>query len=182
VVTPAVILLSIVQFAYLSSIKNNFFTLGFLISNMNTGIAYAALPTTTDQVSGAVEQTDSRVPRVQNFFHQYGSILEQYSQNFVDAADKYHIDYKLLPAIAMQESGGCKREIKDTHNCYGYGIYTHHTTSFTSYEEGIDTVSNALAKYYVAKGINTPEEIGKRWNPADTNDWTDKVKYFMGLL
>jgi hypothetical protein len=183
-VAPLVLLISIVQFAYISSLKsdNHLFLLGFMNRHQIVGVAYAALPSTTEQVSGAVETNDARIAKLQQFFHAYGSVLEDYSKNFIDAADKYDLDYKLLPAIAMQESGGCKKIIKDSHNCYGYGIYTNHTTTFSSYEEGIDTVAKAMQKYYISQGINTPEEIGKKWNPADTNGWKEKIKHFMSQI
>ena len=32
-------------------------------------------------------------------------------------------DYRLLPAIAMQESTLCRSIPVDSHNCWGWGIY-----------------------------------------------------------
>src|SRR5258708_21530438 len=85
-----------------------------------THIVYARLPSTDGVMAG-----DIRVEKVHAFFEKYHSLLANYANTIVESADKYGIDYALLPAIAMQESIGCKREPAGTHNCFGWGIYTH---------------------------------------------------------
>lgn len=147
------------------------------IPPVNTHIVYEALPSSSGIMAG-----DIRVEKVHAFFEKYHSLLADYANTIVESADKYGIDYALLPAIAMQESIGCKREPAGTHNCFGWGIYTHKRVSFQSYEEAIDGVSKLLAKNYINKGLNSPEEIGKKYNPGNTNDWVDKVSYFINQI
>ena len=144
------------------------------IPNVDAKITYSALPSTDGVMAG-----DIRVEKVHAFFEKYHSLLADYANTIVESADKYGIDYALLPAISMQESIGCKRVPAGTHNCFGWGIYTHKLTAFQSYEEAIDNISRLMAKNYINKGLNTPEEIGKKYNPNNTNHWADKVSYFI---
>src|SRR3989338_11183407 len=82
--------------------------------------------------------------------------LEPYSQYIVEVSDKYGIDYRLIPAIAMKESGGGVTIDQSTHNAWGWenGI-----TNFSSWESAIETVGKTLKKNYIAKGLVTPEQI-----------------------
>jgi beta-N-acetylglucosaminidase len=181
--TPCILIVSIILFAFHSyslNKNNHFLTLSTKLSN--TTITYAALPSEETQFSGVVQTSDARVERLKTFFRLYGSVLEQHAEDFITAADKYNIDYRLLPAIAMQESLGCKREIPNTFNCWGWGIYTKHTTSFQSYPEAIDTISKLLAKNYINKGYDNLEEIQKLYNPSNTNNWSGNINYFINQI
>jgi len=119
---------------------------------------------------------------VRQFFAKYKSPLEPYAKNIVDDADKYTLDFRLLPAIAMQESNLCQKIITDSHNCWGFGIYGKTVTKFESYPEAIDTVTKTLANNYVAGGLNTPDEIMRKYTPSNTGAWADSVNYFMAQL
>src|SRR5947207_12557329 len=117
-VTPCILILSIIVFSFhsYSLNKNNHF-LPISSKLTNTTITYAALPSQETQFSGSVEISDARIERLKTFFRNYGSVLEQYSQEIVQAADTYNLDYRLLPAIAMQESTVCKKVIPNSFNC-----------------------------------------------------------------
>lgn len=180
--TPVLLIVCISLFAYLTAIKNPNFLFLSLSSPFSSPVAYAALPSTQPQIEGAINAGDSRTEKVQSFFTNYDSLLANYAQNFVTAADAYGIDYRLLPSIAMQESIGCKREIPGTFNCFGWGITKKQTTHFENYADAIDSISRQLAKNYIGKGLNTPEEIQKVYNPSNTSDWISKVKFFMEQL
>lgn len=179
---PLIIFLSIVQFAYLSSVENGNNMLSFFQNNKNQNIAYAALPTNVNDMSGTIGVEDNRVAKLTSFFQKYGSILENYSQQFVDVADQNDLDYRLLPAVAMQESQGCKKIPADSNNCWGYGITKSQTMKFPNIETAINTISKSLGKYYSSNGLITVDQIGTKWNPTNQNNWTDKVKYFMDQI
>jgi hypothetical protein len=151
-------------------------------SNRNVNVVYAALPSTSVAFDAGIIAGDVRVEKVKDFFASYGSVLANYANTFVQSADKYNLKYNLLPAIGMQESIGCKRVPKNTNNCFGWGIYTHKRTSFPDYTTAINTISKLMEQKYVNNGLNTPEEIGKIYNPANTNEWSDKVNYFMNQI
>ena len=144
-------------------------------------IAYAALPTNINVVDGTVGIGDVRIGKVLNFLEGYHSPLSAYADLLVTTADKYNIDYRWIPAIAMQESGGCQKVIGDSFNCWGYGIYGHHVTKFQNYDEGIDTMGQFLAKNK-QNGLDTPEKLGNLYNPSNYNDWKGKVSLFLSQL
>jgi len=58
----------------------------------------------------------------------------------------------------MQESNLCKKQLKDSFNCWGFGIYGKKVTRFDSYKQAIYTVTKTLANQYKAKGLKTAEE------------------------
>ena len=112
----------------------------------------------------------------------YNSPLEQFAPDIVRTADKYGLDYRLLSSIAMQESNLCKKIIKDSYNCWGFGIYGTKVTRFQSYPEAIETVSKTLAKEYKNKGFETPEQIMKKYTPSSNGSWARGVNHFMNQL
>lgn len=182
--TPVFIIFSIVYFSYLA-FKEDPSNTSALFSLRSKHISYAALPSTDITFQAYAEETDGRSVKLEQFFTRYGSPLQGYAQNIVDAADKYYLDYKILPAIAMQESGECRNIIAGSYNCWGWGIYGKHVTYFPDYPTAIDTVSRGLAKNYVSQGLTTPEQIMKRYNPtsnANGGSWAEGVNYFLNEL
>jgi hypothetical protein len=145
-------------------------------------VAYAALPTTQNIISGDITQEDGRKEKVRQFFAQYNSPLEPYAGDVVDAADMYGLDHRLIPAIAMQESGLCKTIPYGSYNCWGFGIYGKTVTRFTDYKEAIYTVTKALATRYKGKGLVTPEEIMTMYTPSSNGSWAFSVRHFMDKL
>ena len=62
-------------------------------------------------VSISIEGIDGRQDIVAAFLARYTSPLQPYdhfAKFIVDTADKYGVDYRLIPAIMMQESNLCK--------------------------------------------------------------------------
>lgn len=143
---------------------------------------FAALPGVSSNIHDEVGAADARAELVRQFLAKYNSPLEPYAQNIVDAADKYTLDYRLIPAIAMQESNLCKRIPKGSNNCWGYGIYGHTVMKFSDFGQGIDTVTKALATKYRAKGLETPKEIMSMYTPSSNGSWAHGVNYFMDEL
>ncbi|MDE1851017.1 MAG: hypothetical protein KGH54_04485 [Candidatus Micrarchaeota archaeon] len=145
-------------------------------------VAYAALPTNQNVIDATVSQEDGRVERLKQFFASYHSPLEPYAEKIVSEADTYDLDFRLLPAIAMQESGLCRRMPKDSYNCWGFGIYGGKVTRFDNFPEAIHTVTKTLATKYKQNGLNTPEEIMSRYTPSSNGSWAFGVNTFMAQL
>ncbi len=143
---------------------------------------FQALPNTNNQSSIGVELSDARIKNLDDFFAKYDSPLEGHAKTIVSEADAHNIDYRLLPAIAMQESTLCKRVIKNSHNCWGYGIYGGKVTKFADYDEAIKTVTSTLARKYVQKGLVNPHDIVKLYTPSDTGKWPQVVSLIMQKL
>lgn len=153
-----------------------------LFTRVENDVAYAALPNKGEVLGASIQEKDGRVENLQRFFTKYHSILSDYAQNMVTAADLYGIDYRLLGAIAMQESGGCQAIPVNSNNCWGFGIYGSQVRSFPDYPTAIDVVSKALAQHYVSHGHDTPENIMPVWDPASNGTWAKGVQYFMDQM
>lgn len=146
---------------------------------------YAALPPSNTQISDEIERVDARAKIIEDFFRDYKSPLTEYADVFVAVADKYRLDYRLLPAISMQESNGGLKVIKDSYNPFGYGIYGRVRLKFSSWEEAIERVGRALREDYVDMGLNNPEKIMAKYTPPSLEKggaWAKGVSSFMTEL
>jgi len=179
VFTPLVLFTTIFYSLHLSS-NQNYNRLSYTPPH---AVAFAALPleeTVLFQDQFTIK--DARTEIVRQFFERYNSPLEPFSSIVVETADAYGIDFRLIPAIAMQESNLCKKIPTDSYNCWGFGIYGQKVTRFSDYEEGIVAVTKTLALKYKTDGLDTPEEIMQRYTPRSNGSWADSVEYFMNQL
>lgn len=123
-------------------------------------------------------QADLRLKKLEGFLKQVNSPLTPYAQTFVQTADKFQIDWRLLPAISGMESTFGRFMIAGTYNAYGWGGGT---IRFTSWEDSINTISKALSEKYYAKGLTTPEKINPVYCPPNKT-WAGKVRLFMDKI
>lgn len=129
-----------------------------------------------------VKLSDSRVANLKSFFRKYNSILYNYAELIVKVSDKYQFDYRLLPAISMQESNLCQVIPDDSHNCWGWGIYGNTVTKFPSYNEAIETVAKGLKRDYIDKGLVTASSIMQKYTPSSNGSWAYGVNTFLKAL
>lgn len=179
VLTPLAILISIFYLLYILINQNSS---GLARTRAHT-VAFAALPPLENAMQeDQITQVDARVEIVRQFFERYKSPLEPYAASVVEVADTYDLDFRLIPAIAMQESNLCKKAPQNSYNCWGFGIYGQKVTRFSDYEEAIVAVTKTLALKYVADGLDTPYEIMRRYTPRSNGSWAESVEYFMNQL
>ena len=148
-------------------------------------VSYQAIPETLASTNVVLSVHEARVDVLREFFLRYKTPLLVYAQDIVDAADRYGLDYRLLPAIAMQESSGAKKVIQDSHNPFGFGIYGSKVIRFDSWEEGIEIVGQALKEEYADEGLKTPEQIMVKYTPPSLSKggaWAKGVYSFMSEL
>lgn len=178
-ITP--ITIGVSMFALLSLEKNKQVE---ITQPSQTGIrVYASLPSEFPKVSGVAEVGDARPQLIKQYFIRYNSPLVGLSDYIVQKADEYGIDYRLIPAIAQQESNLCKIIPPETYNCWGWGIHSRGTLGFDSYEEAIDTVMLGLKKEYIDKGLTTPDTIWKKYTPSSPDGaWAKGVNQFMAEM
>lgn len=119
---------------------------------------------------------DSRAQVLQAYLAKYNSPLQYQAQDFIDAADEYNLDWKLVAAIAGTESTFGKR-IPGGYNAWGWGIYGDQRIYFKSWRDGIFTVSEGLRKNYFNKGLTDPYTINRVYAASPT--WGAKVSYFL---
>lgn len=118
---------------------------------------------------------DLRVKQLEKFLDYYQSPLAPQAKIFVEMADKYSIDWRLLPAISGVESTFGKRFPKNSYNAFGWG---NGLIRFNSWEESIETISRSLKEKYYQRGLNTPYKIAPVYCPPNPS-WGWKVDYFM---
>jgi len=146
-------------------------------------VAFAALPSTQNTFEDTIVSADSRTELLRQFFARYHSPLEPFAAEFVKKAEEYKLDFRLLPAIAMQESNLCLKSQPDSYNCWGFGVYGGKYLYFDSYPQAIDTITKALAlRYKNAHGLVTPDEIQKMYTPSSDGSWAYSVNHFMDSL
>ena len=181
IITPAIIFLALIFTLFIDYQHGPKATM-FPVTPQST--AYAALPATdnSNNIQITISTADGRVEIIRQFLAEYHSPLEPYATDIVAASDAYKIDYRLIPAIAMQESHVCKIIPTDSYNCYGYGIYTNHVTRFPNYQTGIWQVAKTLGTKYKDQGLTTPTEIMTHWTPSSNGSWAHGVQTFMNKL
>lgn len=158
-----------------------------LLETIFTIFLYAKQPTPTNTpIPTAVEvhQEDRRVGRLRDFFASYNSPLVGSESHFIEAADKYSLDWTLLPAIAGVESTFEKAGNTEDHNPFGY-MCKSGPCRFDSFDEAIDTVARTLgegrayARYRDSGSLSVLAEI---YNYVSPDEWASKIRYFQEKL
>ncbi|OGM08302.1 hypothetical protein A2159_01975 [Candidatus Woesebacteria bacterium RBG_13_34_9] len=183
-ITPLTLTSCVISLIALTTSKNT-----LAVSNNNLldspipGInVYASLPEDNPGIDAEIISADARPIIVQNFLNKYDSPLEKYSDLIVQTSDKYKIDWRLITAIAMKESGLCKAIPENSFNCWGWGIHSKGTLMFDNYEEAIDAVTQGLKEHYIDKGYVTVEEIMSKYAHPDSTTWANDVSNYMNQI
>ena len=121
---------------------------------------------------------DYRVEKLRSFLSNHNSPLANYAEDFVENADAYGLDYRLVPSISGVESTFGKRIPSSSYNAYGWANGNY---SFKSWPDSIKIVSGTLRTKYIDKGAPTIAKIARRYAPP-SNTWGGKVEYFIGKI
>lgn len=148
----------------------------------NDQFAQSAKPEDEQEIGDQIGVADARIANLKRFFRRYNSPLYEHAEYIIMTSDKYGLDYRLLPAIAMQESGVCRVIPHGSHNCWGWGIYGNTVTRFDSYPEAVDTVARGLKKNYIDKGLVTASQIMAKYTPSSNGSWANGVNQFLEAL
>lgn len=130
-------------------------------------------------------RAEARPVILKKYLQYHRSGLETYSDLLLAVADKYSLDWRLLPAIAGQESTFCRTIPDDSHNCWGWAITEDYTKKFSGFEEAIERVGKSLREDYLDSGLETPAEIMTKYTPKSLEKggaWAKGVEYFMWEL
>lgn len=133
-------------------------------------------------IKSDIKIADGRVANLKAFFRKYYSPLYDYADLIVSVSDQNQFDYRLLPAIAMQESNLCRYIPENSYNCWGWGIYGNTVTRFSSYDEAITTVAQGIKEEYINKGLLTASAIMKKYTPPSTGSWAYGVNHFLKMM
>lgn len=184
--TTGAILISIASFHFYSlTQKNKPTTIAQADNQPTNSLSFADNPEVKG-VQTVIETDDSRAAIVANFLERYDSPMvpyDYYGQKLVEIADRYNLDFRLLPAISMKESNLCKKTHSEApHNCLGFGIHERGTLDFESYEAGFERAGKELRAYYINQGRITPEQIMRKYTPSNGGEWADTVNQFMAEM
>ncbi len=118
--------------------------------------------------------TDERVGKLEKFFDDHNCPLKDEAAEFIEAADRNQLDWRLLPSISVVESGGGK----DYRNNNVLG-WANCDQRFTSVAAGIHSVARRLShsRLYRHKSI---DRILATYNPRP--EYTTKVKTLMHAI
>lgn len=124
------------------------------------------------------ETLEYRTQVLRGFLESHNSPLTPYAGDFVENADRYEIDWRIVAAISGVESTFGKRIPYNSYNAYGWanGKY-----KFNSWPESIEVVSKTLREKYYDKGAKDINSIARRYAPPSTT-WAWKVKFFMDKI
>jgi hypothetical protein len=114
---------------------------------------------------------DPRLERLRRFFKKKNCPAHAFSETFLEAADLYSLDWRLLPSISFIESTGGKAFRNN--NWFGWGIGPE---KFPSVVAGIHWVGYRLGHSVLYKGKSL-DTILKTYNPRV--EYARKVKMVM---
>lgn len=114
---------------------------------------------------------DSRLERLRAFFSKLHCPAQEYSKEFIEAADRYELDWRLLPSISYLESSGGKAA--KNNNLFGWNSGR---TAFASVSQSIHEVGRRLGRSPLYRFKNL-DQLLATYNPAA--DYAQKVKSVM---
>lgn len=113
-----------------------------------------------------------RESKLESFFESYNCPRPFYTSDYLQAADTYHLDYRLLPAISVVESK-CG-EYRRWNNRWGWSA-----RGFSTVRAGIDFIASKLADGDFYKDKTTEGKL-LLYNPRP--QYTRVVKRLMGEI
>jgi len=140
-----------------------------------------ASPITAVEVS-VNDLRQQKADAIDSYFKERSMPLEGTGMTFVLVAEKYGLDWRLLPAIGVRESSGGKAACG--YNPFGWGSCKLH--NFSSYEQAIEALGRNLgganpktARYYAGK--STMEKL-YHYNGTVVESYPDEVASIMNKV
>jgi len=136
----------------------------------------SAIPSSRANIlADSISLADERLLKLAAFLQEKDSPLLPWANAFIDFADNYGIDWRLLPAISGVESSFGKYLLSGSFNAYGWdgGYYR-----FTDWPRSIQLMSQFLRERYYDRDLDTPQKIGPVYAPPALN-WSTRVNSIM---
>lgn len=121
--------------------------------------------------AASVRQGDPRLPKLKKFFDRYDSPAVSLAGHYLLAADRYGLDWRLLPSISIVETGGGKASRNN--NLLGWNSAR---KKFASARESIYFVASRLANSKIYRGKQL-EALLASYNKRP--EWSRLVKAVM---
>jgi len=129
------------------------------------------------QAPGAAKadyRTDPRFIRLKSFFQKWDCPARHYVEAFLTAADKYDLDWRLLPSLSVVESSGGKSA--KNNNLFGWDSGK---AQFSSPMAGIYEVGYRLAYSTLYKDKDL-DDLLNTYNPNE--EYAQRVKSVMRMI
>jgi hypothetical protein len=124
---------------------------------------------------------DPRVKVLRDFLKSQNSPLTPNAAYFVKEADLYNLDWKMVAAISGVESTFGQEIPYNSYNAWGWGVYGTNVIRFSSWDEGIATISEGLRNRYINQwGAQNVYQIGSLYAASPT--WASHVVYYMNKI
>jgi hypothetical protein len=192
---PFVLVVSLPALFFLAAGAAVIFTSSYLLVNPTTltkvlGAAvnysiFGTQPPSEIKLGESFVPKEARTPMLKRFLASYNSPLAPYAEYMIKISDKYGLDWRLLPAIAGNESLFGRVVPYNSYNAWGWGVHSRGTLGFASWEEGIEKVAVGLKQNYLDQGLTTVDQIMQKYAPvsvANAYPWSDNIKFFMERL
>jgi len=142
-------------------------------------VATASLTMT---VAETTKTADMRVLKLEKYLESKDSPFARDAEHFVKEADRLGLDWKLVAAIAGNESYFGQLIPFDSYNAWGWAVYTgmSYGANFSNWKEGVTIVSEGLKENYINEGNVTLADIGRKY--AADPEWATKVAHFMNEI
>ncbi len=128
-----------------------------------------------------VSLSDNRVKILREFLESYNSPLAQNAEEFVRYADFYNLDWRFVAAISGIESTFGHQIPYGSYNAWGWGVYGNNVIYFSSWKDGIQTISKGLREKYMDKwGAADIYQVGRIYAASPT--WAVRVESFMNSI
>lgn len=145
------------------------------ISNTQSGVD-SSIQTPPELIFEAtvVAKKDDRAEILNKFLKNQNSPMADDAKKLVKIADKYDIDWKLLPAIAGVESQYGRMVPYGSYNPYGWN---NGKSYFGDWASASDHVASGIRSRYAPEGSITPYGIGPSY--AENPLWAHLVSKYM---
>jgi hypothetical protein len=143
--------------------------------------AQSAILAVPQSIASQSVKQDNRAEILSAYLAQYNSPLADHAQTFIKEADANNLDWRMVAAISGVESGFGEAIPAYSYNAWGFGVYGGNVRGFTSWDDGISTVTTALRKTYMnERGATNIYQIGTTYaaDPA----WAYKVQGYMDAI
>lgn len=129
----------------------------------------------------SITQPDPRIKVLEDYLNEYDSPLAPHAKSFVEASDKYNLDWRLLVSIAGLESGYGKHLPANSHNGWGWGYNNGTVKHFVSWDVAIEEISRGLREGYLKEiEYSDPYIIGPTYASSPT--WAVRVTHHMDKI
>jgi hypothetical protein len=120
----------------------------------------AAATSYADHDPAANRKPDVREGVLRRFLKEASSPVEGYAATFIAEADSHHLDWRLLPSLAIVESGGGQKDRRN--HIFGWA---NGASRFSSATEAIHHVAEALAEARPYRGKDLKGKLAA-YNPT----------------